>query len=63
MVFFPPKTYFIFGRKMKDDFSEETHGNMMFSVYTYKCYKHGIMPVFPKQSNIIFPSKGTFIGD
>ena len=48
---------------MKDDFSEETHGNMMFSVYTYKCYKHGIMPVFPKQSNIIFPSKGTFIGD
>ena len=38
MLFFSPKTwYFFFGRKMKDDLSQERHGNMIFSVYTYKC--------------------------
>ena len=38
MLFFSPKTwYFFFGRKMKDDLSQERHGNIIFSVYTYKC--------------------------
>ena len=36
--FFPRKTwYFLFGRKMKDDLSREINGNMIFSVYVYKC--------------------------
>ena len=43
MVFFFRKiSYFFFGRKMKDDLSQEIHGNMIFSVYMYKCYKHDI---------------------
>ena len=25
-----------------DDLSEEIHGNMIFSVYMYKCYKYDI---------------------
>ena len=35
--------YFFFGRKMKDDLSQEIHGNMIFSVYMYKCYKYDII--------------------
>ena len=28
----------------KDDLSQKIHGNMIFSVYTCKCYKHGVTP-------------------
>ena len=28
----------------KDDLSQKIHGNMILSVYTCKCYKHGITP-------------------
>ena len=42
MVFFFRKIYFFFGRKMEDDLSQEIHGNMIFSVYMYKCYKYDI---------------------
>ena len=34
--------YFFFGQKMKGDLSQEIHGNMIFSVYMYKCYKYDI---------------------
>ena len=44
MIFFFRKIYFFFGRKMKDDLFEEIHGNMVFSVYMYKCYKYDILP-------------------
>ena len=45
MVFFTPKTwYFFLGRKMKDNLSQEIYWNMIFSVYTYKCYKYDIIP-------------------
>ena len=27
---------------MKDDLSQEIHGNMIFSLYAYKCYKYDI---------------------
>ena len=27
---------------MKDDLSQEIHGDMIFSVYMYKCYKYDI---------------------
>ena len=43
-VFFPGKYIFFFGRKMEDDLSHEIHGNMMFSIYMYKCYKYDIPP-------------------
>ena len=29
--------YFFFGLKIKDDLFQEIHGNMIFSVYMYKC--------------------------
>ena len=37
------KIYFFFGRKMEDDLSQEIHGNIIFSVYMYKCYKYNIL--------------------
>ena len=44
MVFFFRKIWYIFfRRKMKDDLSQEIHGNMIFSVYMYKFYKHHII--------------------
>ena len=42
-IFFQKAWYFFFGRKMKDDLSHEIHGNMIFSVYMYKCYKYDII--------------------
>ena len=58
LAFFLPKTwYYSFGRKMKDDPSQEIHGNMIFSVYTHRYYKHGVSPLCQKKSKMIFPSK------
>ena len=42
MVFFFGKYDIFFGRKMKDDLSQEIHGNLIFSVHIYKCYKYDI---------------------
>ena len=48
-IFFFLKTwYFFFGLKMKDDLSQEMHGNMIFSLYAYKCYKNYIT-ILPKK--------------
>ena len=33
------KIDFFFGQKVKNDLSQEIHGNAIFSVYMYKCYK------------------------
>ena len=63
MVFFSRKMwYFFFGRKMKDDLSQEIHGNMIFSVYMYKCYKYDIT-LLQKKSKMIFSRKNTLKGD
>ena len=44
MVFFSRKIwYFFFGRKMKGGLSQEVNGNMIFSVYMYKCYIYDII--------------------
>ena len=56
MVFFFRKIYFFFGRKMEDDLSQEIHGNMIFSVYMYKCYKYDITSL-QKKSKMIFSRK------
>ena len=61
--FFPRKIWcFFFGRKTKDDLSQEIHANMMFSVYMYKCYKHDIT-LLQKKSKKIFSQKNTLKGD
>ena len=43
MIFlFPENMILFFRQKMKDDLSQEIHGNMIFSVYMYKCYEYDI---------------------
>ena len=62
-VFFPRKIcYFFFGWKMKDGHSQEVHGNMIFSVYMYRCYKYDIT-LLQKKSKMIFFQKNTVTGD
>ena len=58
---FSPKTwYFFFGLKIKDDLSQEIHGNIILSVYMYKSYENDILP---KKSKKIFDGKNTLKGD
>ena len=52
MVFIFQKIYYFCGWKMKDDFSQEIHGNMIFSVYLNKCYKYDITLVQKKKKKI-----------
>ena len=57
---FSPKTwYFFLGQEVRDDFSEEIHGNMIFSVYTYGCYKRSVTPHWQKISKIVLSRKNT----
>ena len=63
MVFFPQNMIFFFRQKMRDGLSQEIHENMMFSVYTYVCYKRGATPLFPKKSKIVLSHKNTLKGD
>ena len=46
---------------MKDDLSQTIHGNMIFSVYMYKCYKYEIT-LLPKKSkdDLMHFRKNTF---
>ena len=58
---FSPKTwYFFFVLKIKDDLSQEVHGNIILSVYMYKSYENDILP---KKSKKIFDGKNTLKGD
>ena len=43
---------------MKDDLSQKIHGNMISSVYMYKCYKYDIT-LLPKKAKIIFSRENT----
>ena len=47
---------------MNDDLSQEIHGNMIFSVYTYKYYKRDIT-LLQKKSKMILSRKNTLKGD
>ena len=42
--------------KIKDDLSQEIYGNMIFSVYMYKCYKYNIA-LLPKKKRQSSPEK------
>ena len=63
MVFFPQNMIFFLRQKMRDGLFQEIHENMMFSVYTYVCYKRGATPLFPKKSKIVLSHKNTLKGD
>ena len=47
---------------MKDSFSQEIHGNMIFSVYRRKCYKYDTA-LLQKKAEMIFSRKNTLKGD
>ena len=70
--YFFRKIYFFFGRKMKDDLSQEIHGNMIIYVYMYKFYKYDITLLQKKKkkkknkkekSKMTFFRKNTLKGD
>ena len=64
IVFFLAKRWSsFFGRKLKDDLSEEIHENMILSLCTYRCHKHDIVPLSQKKSKIIFSCKNAPKGD
>ena len=48
-IFFPKTWYFFPGQKVRGGLSQEIHGNITFSVYTYGCYKRGAPPLCQKQ--------------
>ena len=63
MIFlFPENMILFFRQKMKDDLSQEIHGNMIFSVYMCKCYTYGITFLQTKLG-MIFSRKNTLKGD
>ena len=47
---------------MKDELSEEIHGNMIIFVYMYKYYKYDIT-LLQKKPKMIFYEKNTLKGD
>ena len=59
MVFFFENRYLFLGQKMRDDFSQETHGNMISSVYTHGCYKCGATPLWQKKAKMVLSRKNT----
>ena len=62
--FFPPKTWYFFPeQKVRGGLSQELHGNMTFSVYTYGCYKRGTTPLCQKKSKMVLSRKNTPKGD
>ena len=63
MVFFYRKNIFFLGQEVRDDFSQEIHGNMIFSVYTYDCYKRSVTPLCQKKSKMALSRKNTPKGD
>ena len=48
---------------MNDDLSQEIHGNMIFSAYTCRRYKRGIMQFSENKSNMIFSHTSKTKGD
>ena len=48
-ITFFPKIYFLYSRKMKDDLYQKIHGNKIFSVHLFKCYKYDTTPLPNKQ--------------
>ena len=56
MFLFPENIILFFRQKIKDDLSQKIHGNMIFSVYMYKCYKYEIT-FLSEKAKMIFSRK------
>ena len=50
---------FFLGQKASDDFSQEIHGSMIYSVYTCGCYKPGVTPPAKNKSRMVLSRKNT----
>ena len=48
-IFFPENIIFFFGQEVSDDLSQEIHGHMIFSVYTYGCYIRSVTRLCQKK--------------
>ena len=60
MVFFSENMIFFPGQKVRGGLSQEIHGNMTFSVYTYGCYKRSATPLCQKKiKDGLIPQKYT----
>ena len=57
------KKVFSIGQEASDDFSQEIHGNMIFSVYKCGCYKPGVTPPCQNKSRMALSHKNTPKGD
>ena len=58
MIFlFSENMILFFRRKIKYDLSQKMHGNMMFSVDIYKCYKHDITILQKQIKDDLLPKK------
>ena len=62
-ILFRKTWYFFLGRKMRDDLSQEIHGNTIFSVYRYRCCKRDAKSLCQKKSKTILSRKNTPTGD
>ena len=59
-IFFPENMLFFPWQEVREDLSQEIHGNMIFSVYTYGCYKRGVTPLCQKKiKDGLIPQKYT----
>ena len=64
MVFFSRKhDIFFLGQEVRDDPSQEIHGNMIFSVYTYGYCRRGVTPLCQEKSKMVSSRKNTPKGD
>ena len=55
---FSPKTwYFFLGLKLRNNLPQEIHGNKIFSVYTYGCYKRGATSLCQRNQRRSYPAK------
>ena len=59
-----PKTWYSFlGQEVRDDLSQEIHGNMIFSVYTYGYCRRGVTHLCQEKSKMVSSRKNTLKGD
>ena len=54
---------FFLGQEVRDDCSQEIHGNMIFSVYTYGYCRRGVTPLCQEKSKMVSSRKNTPKGD
>ena len=58
-IFFPKTRSFFLGQEASDDPPQKIHGDMIFSVYTYGCYKPAVTPLCQKKSRMVLSRKNT----